>query len=74
MNKYVIAKKLRGAVAEFGQSAIDNAVIIGPDDLPETVCGHQYVRVATIAETTLGNVPYRVARWFEDYPALEQSE
>ena len=68
MDKYEIARKLRGAAVEFGQLDTSNIVIVGPDDLPATVCGHQYVRVQTIAETTLGNAPYKLARFFEDFP------
>ncbi len=68
MDKYAIASKLRGTALEFGQPVPTTAVIVGPDDMPDTVCGYQYVYVPTMAETTLGNVPHRLARIFEDFP------
>ena len=64
--KEEICRKLRETVKEFGQREVAGAVIIGSDDILSFVGGHTYLIAKTISITTLGNVEYKVARFFED--------
>ncbi len=61
-----ICRKLRNTVKEFGQDRVNGAVIMGPDDLGEQISGHQYVVTKSKCEVILGNVDFKVARFFED--------
>jgi len=65
--KEEIAKKLRGLVKEFGQSHVQDVVLIGPNDFGEFCCGHRYVHSPTAAGFTLGKCSWKVARYFEDF-------
>lgn len=61
-----IAKKLRITAAEYGEKRLTGAVLIGPDIGLETVCGLTYIAAATLADYTLGNVDFKVTRFFDE--------
>jgi hypothetical protein len=69
MEDYVeeIARKLRAVVKEFGESAIENAVIVDSKELlRHTVCDLKYIHTPTLSGPVLGCVSYHVAKFFED--------
>lgn len=59
-------RKLRKTATEFGQDRLNDAVIIGPDEFVSPISGHQYLTCPTLGQVTLGNVDWKVARFFED--------
>jgi len=61
-----ICRKLRETAREFGQEAVTPATIIGAIGLESPVYGHQYVQCPTVFQLTLGNVSWKVARFFEE--------
>ena len=61
-----IFRKLRTTVSEFGQEKVTPAIIVGPYYLDSPISGHQYLMCPTIAEDTLANVDWKIARFFED--------
>ena len=63
-----VARKLRATIKELGRDALKDAVIVGSEFLDGRleVCGVPYIDCPTIAETHLGKVDYKVARYFED--------
>ena len=61
-----VAYKLRATEREFGRSSLENAVIIGPEEMRKKVAGFPYTRCPTLGDLTLGNVEWKVARFFED--------
>ena len=73
MNEYIedVCRKLRLTVSEYGQKTIDGAVIVDSIKLDGDmkdwqIGGHKYLFCPTMAGPFLGNVPYNVARFFED--------
>lgn len=60
-----LCAKLRATVQEFGQSALSNAVMVGSLEI-DYVSDIPYMTCPTIANETLGNVSYKVARFFEN--------
>ena len=69
-SNHEIARKLRATVREFGQNNLDGAVIVWNFNsinlYPEQIGGHKFIYCPTISVATLGNVDYKVARFFED--------
>ena len=61
-----ICRKLRETTREFGQETVTPATIIGAIGLESPVYGHQYVQCPTVFQLTLGNVSWKVARFFEE--------
>jgi len=62
-----ICRKLRLTAQEFGQKAIENAVIIGSEYDGESISGHKYIDCPTVSGSKLGGVEFKVARFFEDF-------
>ena len=71
LSEYIdsICKAIRETIQEFGASSIKGAVIVDEMDLldhiPE-IGGVKYLYCPTVTGPTLGNVGYKVARFFED--------
>ena len=61
-----VCRKLRLTAAEFGQKNLFGAIVIGPSDLPKNFGGHDYINVTTVGEYRLGNIGWKIARFFED--------
>ncbi len=60
-----IWRKMRETEREFG-SIKDAVLITSYDDIGEQTGGLRHVHSPTNIEPTLGNVPWEVARFFED--------
>lgn len=60
-----ICRKLRETATEFGSEDLEGAVIIGHYDV-ESISNLRYITAPTVASETLGNVDFKVARFFED--------
>jgi len=62
-----ICRKLRLTAKEYEQRVIENAVIVGWEEVPSAgISGHTYVHCPAVSWPTLGNVDFEVARFFED--------
>ena len=64
--KEEICRKLRNTCTEHGHNSLKKAVVIGPDIGDDNVSGLKYITAPTISTYTLGNVHFKVARFFED--------
>ncbi len=66
--KYIegIARKLRETEKEFGRDALSKAVIIDHLDIEGQICGKDYIHAPTMAGPILGNVKFKVSRFFEN--------
>jgi hypothetical protein len=64
--KEEICRKLRACVEEFGQAYVTGAVILYSGDIGYFTGGHKCIQCPTIAIPKLGNVEYKVARFFEE--------
>ena len=60
-----IKLKLNACESEFGLDVMENAVIISVHEI-DHCCGVRNVFAPTVTPPTLGNVPFKVARFFED--------
>lgn len=65
ITKDEICRKLRETVIEFGNNIVSRSIII-TNMLDCKTCGGVTVVVAPTVNLTLGNVEYKVARFFED--------
>jgi hypothetical protein len=64
-----ICKAIRETVEEYGKDSLKGAVIIDEVDLlnhEHEIGGVKYLYCPTITGPTLGNVGYKIARFFED--------
>ena len=61
-----VAYKLRATEKEFGREVLKHAVVVGPEEMRKKVAGFPYIRCKTLGDLTLGNVEWKVARFFED--------
>lgn len=61
-----IAYRLRKTIKEFGRGSVESAVIVGGYDAGPKVAGIEYIHCPTFSGVTLGTVPFKVARFFED--------
>jgi hypothetical protein len=70
MNGYTndVCKRLRLTAMEFGHEVLKNAVVIdAPYNYGETsIGGIPFINCPTISGQKLGNVDYKVARFFAD--------
>ena len=57
---------IRATVKEFGANSLKDAVIIGPYSIKH-ISDLKYLYAPTIANHTLGNTPFKIARFFEDF-------
>ena len=57
---------IRATIKEFGANSLKDAIIIGPYQI-EHVSDIKYLYVPTIATHTLGNIHFKIARFFEDF-------
>ncbi len=66
--KYIegIARKLRETEKEYGRGAMAKAVIIDCLEIGEQICGKDYIHAPTMAGPILGNVKFKVSRFFEN--------
>jgi len=60
-----LCKRIRNTVNEFGREYLQDAVIIGLYDTAH-VSDLKYLTAPTVSEHTLGNVPFEIARFFEN--------
>ena len=65
-----LREKLQAVIAEYGIDSIKKAVIIGPYDKKQ-VAGIPCVHAPTLGWHVLGNVEFKVARYFEDLSLLK---
>lgn len=63
---------IRATVKEFGKDSLSSAVIIGPYSR-EYVSDLLYLTAPTILNHTIGNVSFKIARFFEDFYIVETS-
>lgn len=63
-----ICRKLRATASEFGQDALNNAVVIDGDSEYDcdTIGGHKFIYAPTISNPILAKCGFKVARFFED--------
>lgn len=58
--------RLRRTEKEFGREALKNAVLISNIEFTESAGGVDHVFCPTASNPILGNVDWKVARFFED--------
>jgi len=67
--KEIICRKLRATVKEYGQAAINNVIIVGPDNdlYGPTIGGHTFIGCPSgVSEYTLSGCSFEIARFFEN--------
>lgn len=60
-----LCSKLRALVQEYDFERLKNMCLIGPYDF-KTISNVKYIHAPTLGETTLANVDFKVARFWEE--------